>query len=152
MKKIFSISFICILIDQIIKFIITINLNFTESINIIKNFFRITYLQNNGAAFSILSGNRIFIILITLLSLILIYFILIKNKRINNIESICYGSLIGGIIGNLIDRIRLGYVIDYLDFNFGNYQYPVFNFADILIVLSAITLLIISLKEVKHGD
>ena len=119
MKKIFSISFICILIDQIIKFIITINLNFTESINIIKNFFRITYLQNNGAAFSILSGNRIFIILITLLSLILIYFILIKNKRINNIESICYGSLIGGIIGNLIDRIRLGYVIDYLDFNFG---------------------------------
>ena len=152
MKKIFSISFICILIDQIIKFIITINLNFTESINIIKNFFRITYLQNNGAAFSILSGNRIFLILITLLSLILIYFILIKNKRINNIESICYGSLIGGIIGNLIDRIRLGYVIDYLDFNFGNYQYPVFNFADILIVLSAITLLIISLKEVKHGD
>lgn len=152
MKKIFSISFICILIDQIIKFIITINLNFTESINIIKNFFRITYLQNNGAAFSILSGNRIFLILITLLSLILIYFILIKNKRINNIESICYGSLIGGIIGNLIDRIRLGYVIDYLDFNFGNYQYPVFNFADILIVLSAIILLIISLKEVKHGD
>lgn len=152
MKKIFSISFICILIDQIIKFIITINLNFTESINIIKNFFRITYLQNNGAAFSILSGNRIFLILITLLSLILIYFILIKNKKINNIESICYGSLIGGIIGNLIDRIRLGYVIDYLDFNFGNYQYPVFNFADILIVLSAITLLIISLKEVKHGD
>lgn len=152
MKKIFSISFICILIDQIIKFIITINLNFTESINIIKNFFRITYLQNNGAAFSILSGNRIFLILMTLLSLILIYFILIKNKRINNIESICYGSLIGGIIGNLIDRIRLGYVIDYLDFNFGNYQYPVFNFADILIVLSAITLLIISLKEVKHGD
>ena len=152
MKKIFSISFICILIDQIIKFIITININVTESKNIIKNFFRITYLQNNGAAFSILSGNRIFLILITLLSLILIYFILIKNKRINNIESICYGSLIGGIIGNLIDRIRLGYVIDYLDFNFGNYQYPVFNFADILIVLSAITLLIISLKEVKHGD
>ena len=152
MKKIFSISFICILIDQIIKFIITINLNFTESINIIKNFFRITYLQNNGAAFSILSGNRIFLILITLFSLILIYFILIKNKKINNIESICYGSLIGGIIGNLIDRIRLGYVIDYLDFNFGNYQYPVFNFADILIVVSAITLLIISLKEVKHGD
>ena len=152
MKKIFSISFICILIDQIIKFIITINLNFTESINIIKNFFRITYLQNNGAAFSILSGNIIFLILMTLLSLILIYFILIKNKRINNIESICYGSLIGGIIGNLIDRIRLGYVIDYLDFNFGNYQYPVFNFAYILIVLSAITLLIISLKEVKHGD
>lgn len=152
MKKILSISFICILIDQIIKFIITINLNFTESINIIKNFFRITYLQNNGAAFSILSGNRIFLILITLFSLILIYFILIKNKKINNIESICYGSLIGGIIGNLIDRIRLGYVIDYLDFNFGNYQYPVFNFADILIVVSAITLLIISLKEVKHGD
>ncbi len=152
MKKILTTSFICILIDQIIKIIITTNLKFTESINVIKNFFRITYLQNNGAAFSILSGNRIFLILITLIALLIIYIFLIKNKNINKIEAICYGILMGGIIGNLIDRVRLGYVIDYLDFNIINYNYPVFNFADICIVVSAILLLIISIKEVKHGN
>lgn len=152
MKKILTTSFICILIDQIIKIIITTNLKFTESINVIKNFFRITYLRNNGAAFSILSGNRIFLILITLIALLIIYIFLIKNKNINKIETICYGTLIGGIIGNLIDRVRLGYVIDYLDFNIINYNYPVFNFADICIVVSTILLLIISIKEVKHGN
>lgn len=152
MKKILTTSFICILIDQIIKIIITTNLKFTESINVIKNFFRITYLRNNGAAFSILSGNRIFLILITLIALLIIYIFLIKNKNINKIEAICYGTLMGGIIGNLIDRVRLGYVIDYLDFNIINYNYPVFNFADICIVVSAILLLIISIKEVKHGN
>ena len=150
MKKIVGISFICILIDQIIKLIISINMNVADSINIIKNFFRITYLQNTGAAFSIFSGNRIFLILITLVALLLIYFILIKGKEITKVETICYGLLIGGIIGNLIDRVRIGYVIDYLDFNFGSYHYPVFNFADICIVVSAIILLIISFKEVKY--
>ena len=150
MKKIISISFICILIDQIIKLIISINMNVADSINVIKNFFRITYLQNTGAAFSIFSGNRIFLILITLVALLLIYFILIKGKEITKVETICYGLLIGGIIGNLIDRVRIGYVIDYLDFNFGSYHYPVFNFADICIVVSAIILLIISFKEVKY--
>ena len=76
MKKIAGISFICILIDQIIKLIVSINMNIADSINVIKNFFRITYLQNTGAAFSIFSGNRIFLILITLVALLLIYFIL----------------------------------------------------------------------------
>ena len=150
MKKIVGISFICILIDQIIKLIISINMNVADSINVIKNFFRITYLQNTGAAFSIFSGNRIFLILITLVALLLIYFILIKGKEITKVETICYGLLIGGIIGNLIDRVRIGYVIDYLDFNFGAFHYPVFNFADICIVVSAIILLIISFKEVKY--
>lgn len=150
MKKIIGISFICVLIDQIIKLIISINMNVADSINVIKNFFRITYLQNTGAAFSILSGNRIFLILITMIALLLIYFILIKDKEIKKIETICYGLLIGGIIGNLIDRVRIGYVIDYLDFNFWSYHYPVFNFADICIVVSAVILLIISLKEVKY--
>jgi signal peptidase II len=126
-------------------------LEFAKSINVIKNFFRITYLKNTGAAFSILSGNIIFLILITLIALFLIYFFLIRNKELKKIEIISYGMLIGGVIGNLIDRIRLGYVVDYLDFNFGNYNYPVFNFADTLIVISVI-LIIISTGSDKDGN
>ncbi|MBP3461753.1 MAG: signal peptidase II [Bacilli bacterium] len=152
MKKITIVSIITILIDQIIKYLIITNLKFTDSINVIKNFFRITYLQNTGAAWSILSGNIILLILITLIALVFIFMILKKKKEYLKIEYLCYGLLIGGIIGNLIDRIRYGFVIDYLDFNFGEFNYPVFNLADICIVVSAIILIIISMKEDKNGN
>ncbi len=152
MKKITIISLICIIIDQIIKIIITTNLEFAKSINVINNFFRITYLQNSGAAWSILSGNRIILILITVLAIFMIYYFLIKDKKLNNIDYVLYGTLFGGIIGNLVDRIRLGYVVDYLDFNFGSYHYPVFNFADICIVLSTIILVLLNIKEDKNGN
>ena len=150
MKKIVGISFICILIDQIIKLIISINMNVADSINVIKNFFRITYLQNTGAAFSIFSGNRIFLILITLVALLLIYFILIKGKEITKVETICYGLLIGGIIGNLIDRIAFGYVIDFLDFLIFNYNFPVFNIADTFIVISVFLIIIDTFRGDKN--
>lgn len=152
MKKITLVSIITILIDQIIKYLIITNLKFTDSINVIKNFFRITYLQNTGAAWSILSGNVVLLVLITLIALVFIYIILKKKKEYLKIEYLCYGLLIGGIIGNLIDRIRYGFVIDYLDFNFGEFNYPVFNLADICIVVSAIILIIISMKEDKNGN
>ena len=152
MKKLTIISIVTILLDQIIKYLIITNLKFTESINIIRNFFRITYLQNEGAAWSILSGNRIPLIIITLLALMFIFVLIKKKEKILKIEYVFYGTLIGGIIGNLIDRIRYGFVIDYLDFNFGEYNYPVFNFADMCIVISTIVLIIISIKEDKNGN
>lgn len=152
MKKILGLSFICVLLDQIIKFFV-MKLEFATSINVITNFFRITYLKNTGAAFSILTGNIYFLIFITLIALVLIYFFFIKDKELIKLEKISYGLLIGGIIGNLIDRVRLGYVVDYLDFNFGSYNYPVFNFADICIVMSVIILIIIMIKgSEKDGD
>ena len=152
MKKIGIISLICILIDQIIKIIVSTNIKFTSSINIISNFFRITYLKNYGAAWSILTGDKIFLILVSFIALILIYYFFLKNKKLNNIEEVLYGLLIGGVIGNLIDRIRLGYVIDYLDFNILNYNYPVFNLADSLIVISIIFLLVLNIKDDKNGN
>lgn len=152
MKKLAIISLVCIIIDQIIKVVITTNIEFAHSINVINNFFRITYLQNTGAAWSILSGNRILLIIVTIIALGIIYYVFLKDKKIKNYESILLGLLLGGIIGNLIDRVRFGYVIDYLDFNLFSYHYPVFNFADICIVISIIILVIISLKEDKNGN
>ena len=152
MKKLAIISLISVMIDQVIKVIITTNMEFAHSINVITNFFRITYLQNTGAAWSILSGNRIFLVIITLIALYVIYYFFIKDKNLKKYETFLYGMLIGGILGNLIDRIRFGYVVDYLDFNIASYHYPVFNFADICIVVSIITLTIIGLKEDKNGN
>lgn len=150
MKRIGLVCIISIIVDQIIKFIIKANMNIADTINIIPNFFRITFLKNEGAAFSILSGNRLLFIFITVLVLILFYFFLLKNKKIIKTKQLLYGLLLGGIIGNFIDRILYGYVIDYLDFNIGSYNYPVFNIADSLIVISIIWLIVLSMKEDKN--
>lgn len=147
MKKIISISMICLLLDQVFKIIVTNTLTLNNSYTIINNFFNISLVHNDGAAWSILGGNRILLIIISLLSLFIIYFLFIKNKQLKSIEIIIYGMLIGGILGNLLDRILYGYVIDFLDFKVFNYNYPVFNIADCCIVIAAILLVIDVVKE-----
>ena len=104
-------------------------------------------MHNKGAAFSILSGNIIFLIVIGLLALIGIIYYVKKLDYLNNIDVIIYSLLIGGVLGNLIDRIVHGYVIDYISFNFGTYLFPVFNFADICIVISIIIIIVRTIKE-----
>lgn len=149
MKKIISLSVVIVLLDQIIKFFIT-TLELHQKITIIQDFFYITYVRNDGAAWSILSGNRIILILVGIFALLLIYFFLIKNKKLTNLEQISYGILTGGIIGNLIDRIIRGFVIDYLDFKIFNYYFPVFNLADIMIVIGMFLIIIQVLKGDKN--
>lgn len=152
MKKLSLITFFSILIDQIIKYVISFNMGLNQTIEIIPNFFNITYVENKGAAFSILSGNRLFLILISFLALNIIYFMFIYNKKLKNKDCILYGLLIGGIIGNLVDRILYGYVIDYLDFNIFGYNYPIFNLADILIVISVILIVIFEIKVKNENN
>ena len=142
MRKIGLISIICILIDQVTKLIITSNFKLNASISLIDNFFNLTYVRNEGAAWSIFSGNRLFLILIGILSIILIYHFLIKNKSLKKLEIFIYGLLLGGIVGNLIDRIVFGYVIDFLDFLILGYNFPIFNLADTFIVISVFLLII----------
>lgn len=141
------ISLVCMIVDQIIKMAVMGNMTTYYSINVIENFFSLTYVENDGAAWSILSGNRFFLILISIVAIILIYGYLIKNKNIKRFEFVCYSILIGGILGNLMDRIKFGFVVDYLDFKFFGYNFPIFNFADICIVISVILLLICGIKE-----
>ena len=149
MKKVFLIAIICTLVDQVIKLIITNSLDFGDSIQIIPSLFSLTLLQNTGAAFSIFSSGTI--VLISLVALNLIYWFLIKDKDLNKLETIVYGVLIGGILGNLIDRVFYGYVIDYLDFNILGFNFPVFNFADICIVVTIILIIIFTLKGEKDA-
>ena len=147
-KKITIISLICLLIDQLTKFIITTNMNLFSSISVIKSIFSITYVRNYGAAWSILEGNKIFLILFAFCALFLIYWLFIRNNKLTKSEIITYGILIGGIIGNLFDRIVYGYVIDFLDFNILGYDFPIFNMADTFIVIS-VGLMIFSMLKGK---
>ena len=107
-------------------------------------------LHNTGAAFSILTSNTILLILVSIVALNLIYFFLIRNRDLTKLENVIYGVLIGGILGNLIDRIIHGYVIDYLDFTIFGYAFPVFNFADICIVISIFLIIILTCKGEKN--
>ena len=118
---------------------------------IIKNFFKIDYLKNYGAAWSFLTDKTIFLIIITLVifGFLIKYFYSFK-KNTRNI--IAFGITFGGLLGNLFDRIIYGYVSDYISLKFGNYNYPVFNFADCMIVIGLILVFIgIVKKEDNYG-
>lgn len=142
MKKIGIISLVFIIIDFIVKIIINNNMNVYDSISIIPSFFSITYVRNIGAAFSIMENSRILFIAIGIAAIYLIWRFLIKDKELNKYYVFSYSMLMGGIIGNMIDRIIYGYVIDYLSFNIFGYSFPIFNLADTFIVVSIIMLLL----------
>ena len=151
MINILIITTIFTVFDQLIKIIITNYFSLGESLEIIKDFFYLTNVHNYGAAWSILTNQVFLLIIIAIVALIIIYWSFIKNKNLTKSDTLLLGMLISGILGNLIDRIVYGYVIDYLDFYIFKYNFPVFNLADTLIVISAILLFIKSLKEDKNG-
>jgi len=154
MTKIIILSIILFIVDQISKILAVKLIDINHSIEVIKNFFYLTYTHNTGAAFSILMGKRIFLILIAVVILIAIFNYLRKNKIESKVEKIAFSLVIGGSIGNLLDRIVRGYVIDFLDFKIFGYNFPIFNLADTFIVIGVFLLLIITLtrKEVKHDN
>lgn len=146
MKKIFIISFIVLLIDIISKRLIISCMWVGESIDVINNFFSITYARNTGVAFSFLDGYVDFIVIITLV-IIFMLFKYIKNNVKNNIDVVSYSLIIGGAVGNLCDRVIYGYVVDFFDFNIFGYNAPIFNLADTFIVVGVGLLIINSFRE-----
>lgn len=149
MKKKLSIIIIAIFgiaLDQISKLYIASNLILYKKNPIINNFFNITYVQNKGAAWGILDGNTVFLVLITLIALFIIIRFIFKEENLTKLDILSYGLLLGGITGNFIDRILRGFVIDFLDFYIFGYDFPVFNIADIMIVVSVIIMVISYLR------
>lgn len=149
MTTIIIISIILLCIDQISKLLVVNLLTKTDSITIIKNFFYLTYINNDGAAFSILVGKRIFLILIAVSVIVMLIRYIKKNNIQNKLELVSISLIIGGSLGNLMDRVVRGYVIDFLDFKIFNYNFPIFNLADTFIVIGVILLL---LKEIRKEN
>lgn len=148
MKKfILILSTLLMFIDQLIKYFVIHNLELYKSIKLIPNFFYITFVKNDGAAFSILSGNRWLLIAIGIIALMFMIKLIIMDKKITKLDVVSYSLVIGGILGNLVDRVLYGSVIDYLDFYLFGYNAPVFNFADSCIVIGAIIIICVLIKE-----
>lgn len=147
-KKVFIFSLIIIAIDFIIKRIV---LNYVTNICIIPNFFYLTLAKNTGAAFSLLENKIIFFIIIAFIVIYYIFKYSIKED-IDKLEQVSYILLIGGIIGNLIDRVIYGYVVDYLRFIIFSYNFPIFNLADICITIGTIFLIISIFRKEKNNE
>lgn len=139
-------------IDQLTKFIVCSSLSLYETKPLIKDVFHLTYIHNSGAAWGMFKGQRVIFIILTIIFLILggcIYAKLYRKKRFIPVR-ICIIFLVSGAIGNMIDRIKLCYVIDFFDFRLINF--PVFNVADIYITVSMILLLFLLLFVYKEEE
>ena len=140
-----------LLIDIVSKLIVSNLMNVYDSIKIIDDFFYITYVRNTGAAWSIFANNTWFIIVISLIIIGVLVFYIYKNRPKILLEKVGYSLILGGAVGNFLDRIIYGYVVDFFDFNIFGYNYPIFNLADVFIVVG-IFLLIIYTWRCKDGN
>ncbi|MCR3922593.1 MAG: signal peptidase II [Firmicutes bacterium] len=122
---------ILLLFDQGTKWFITHTMTVRQSIPIIKNVFHITYVRNPGAAFSLLANRTSLLIVVVVIIIIIIMVILYRLPVEDKLLRVALTFLLAGALGNLIDRIRFGYVIDFLDLR----VWPVFNVADIAIFI-----------------
>ena len=132
-----SLSIFIVLIDQFTKYLMFYN----KKLFINKDFllFKLDFVKNYGAAFNIFSGSRIFLSLISIIFSILLIYLILRKNNLNVLELLSYSYILGGTIGNCIDRILKGYVIDFINLNIINF--PVFNIADISINIGFIILL-----------
>ena len=132
-----SLSIFFILLDQFTKYLMFNN----YKVLINKDFLliKLDFVKNYGAAFNIFSGSRIFLSLISIIFSILLIYLIIRKNTLNSSDLYSYSFILGGTIGNGIDRILKGYVIDFINLNMINF--PVFNVADILINIGFIIFL-----------
>ena len=141
-EDIYKITCIVLMVDQIIKIIINNSLELYQVIKVIPNFFSIVFVKNTGAAFSILENNTLFLIIISVIVVIILDKYIKKEEHFTTLSIISLGLILGGVFGNLIDRIIHHGVIDYLSFSIFSYDFPIFNLADIAITTGVFILLI----------
>ncbi len=150
-KKTYVIAIFILLFDQLSKSLIEIYFKLNESFVIVKDFFSITVAHNTGGAWSILNNHSYLFIIFSVVALIVLirFMFQFKNNLRNNIAFAC---TVAGIMSNLADRLFLGYVRDFLDFKILGYDYPIFNIADIAIVVGVLLLIVAILKGEDKKD
>lgn len=136
----FLISALLVGLDQWSKYLTVQNISLGETKEFIPGFLSLTHLRNTGAAWSLLEGKMIFFYVITVIVSVVIIYLLIKNYKKSIWYSVGLSFVLAGAIGNFIDRVRLGYVVDMLQTDFMNF--PIFNVADSTLVVGVICIFI----------
>jgi len=157
MAILFSLLTVCLIaLDQVTKAFIVRTYQVGEGQTFIDNFFSFYYAKNTGSAFSFLADKSWGIYVLTgfstFLALVVLYF-LYKSLRVEEYMVACSLMLLfAGAVGNLIDRYRLHYVVDFIRFDFGSYTFPIFNIADICAVVGTILLIVIMIFLPKRAE
>ena len=146
-------SAVAFLLDLLTKYIVVQKFDLYESVNVLP-VFNLTYVRNYGAAFSFLADHdgwqKYFFILLAMgISLMLAYFMK-KNRADQTLQNAAYALIIGGALANMVDRVYNGFVVDFFDFYWDIYHYPVFNMADIAICIGAGLLALDAFKGDKN--
>lgn len=147
MISVFIISILVIILDLVSKYIIQNNVAL-HSVEIIKGFFTLTYAENTGMAWSLLSGKQAFLSVVSAVAIGVMIYYLIKEKP-KGLIKYALALMIGGAFGNLFDRVVLGYVRDFLDFIIFGYDFPIFNIADSALTIGVCLLILATLLEDK---
>jgi len=142
------VSILLFFADQLSKIWVINYLKPVDSIKIIDGFLSFTYVENTGAAFGIFQGQKWLLTLIVSVVICIAFWTLYTNKINRTIERICVTMIIAGGLGNLCDRIRYGFVVDFIDIN-QLFSYPMFNVADCFVVVGAILMVISVVFEEK---
>lgn len=147
---------VIIVLDQLTKYVIDRSMPLHHSIPIIDGLFNLTYVRNTGAAFGIFAGSHEAFRLpfLLLVSIVAIGFVAVMLKRLRETETgliTALSFILGGALGNLIDRVLLGEVIDFLDFYWSRYHWPAFNLADSFITIG-VTITLFYLIKFKDED
>ncbi|EGQ1695068.1 lipoprotein signal peptidase [Staphylococcus pseudintermedius] len=141
------ITLIILIGDQLTKFIIRTQMTLGESFAVVPNFLYITSHRNNGAAWGILSGKMTFFYIITIIVLIALIVFYIKEAKNNMLMQIAISLLFSGALGNFIDRVSSGEVVDFIDTVIFGYDFPIFNIADASLTIGVVLLIIVLLKD-----
>jgi len=139
------IAAVLIVADQLVKAWIVANIALGESVSLVKNFFSLTYYQNTGAAWSMLEGQMGFFTIVTIIAVGVCGYLLYKNRHGAKLYSLGLSLVLAGALGNFIDRVRLGYVVDMFQTDF--VSFPIFNVADSCLVIGVILIFIYILFE-----
>jgi len=137
-------------LDQWTKWFFLVNKDNFKDFEIIKGFFYLTYVENRGAAFGILQNFRWFFIILTVIALAVMVWYFIKNQ--NKMLRLSLSFIMAGAVGNFIDRLFRGFVVDFFDFYPFGYNFPVFNVADICVNIGVFFLLIYVLFIYKEQE
>jgi signal peptidase II len=143
------ISLAVILLDQVVKALIVENIPLGDSHSVISGVFSLTHLRNEGAAWSMLEGQMWFFLVITVVVVIVVVYYLKKYVKESSLMSFALSLILAGAIGNFIDRLRLGYVVDMFKTDFINF--PIFNVADIALVVGVALLFIYVILDERKG-
>lgn len=136
---IFSTALFIVILDQLAKFITKNNFELNQSVPLIKDILHLTYVTNAGSAFGLFKGFNLAFILFSIIIIIVVLYHIKKIKQDEKVLQLSVGLLLGGTVGNLIDRIAYGFVVDFIDFGI----WPVFNVADSAVTISAVLLIIL---------